>query len=315
MNAWQNWIRTVVLGQRSVAESFSQAASQGTLAKVIQFPLTRMVVAFLFIAPVFLLSNLFHSRVIKNSPADIALLLMGLRFVLMLAGLYFMFRLYTRVVEKRQAHELSLSSSGFEFGLGVLLSLVMIGSVVGLLALLGYYKVDQLNPAIVLVSGGLHFILIALVEELVFRVIFFKLLEELFGSWIALVSTCILFGLLHLVNPNATWFSAFSVAVHSLAWVAAFMLTRRIWLAAGIHFAWNFAQSCIFGIPCSGILSYNWITANIQGPDWITGGGFGLEASFVLIGLSMLLGLYLLRNVARQGRTVGPRWRRSAIAP
>jgi hypothetical protein len=72
---------------------------------------------------------------------------------------------------------------------------------------------------------------------------------------------------------------------------AAYMLTRRLWLCIGIHAAWNYTLGSIFSIAVSGNQSSaGLINGTLTGPDWLTGGAYGLEASvgtlLVLIVLS-----------------------------
>ena len=90
-------------------------------------------------------------------------------------------------------------------------------------------------------------------EELLFRGILFRWIEEFGGSWAALAVTSALFGLAHIFNPGATWFSSFAIAVEAGVLLGgAYMLTRNLWLAMGLHAGWNFTQGEIFDVPVSG---------------------------------------------------------------
>ena len=92
---------------------------------------------------------------------------------------------------------------------------------------------------------------------------------------------------------------------------AAYLLTRRLWFAIGIHAAWNFTQSGIFSVPTSGIPMHGLFVAELSGPPWLTGGAFGVEASAVAVALCTAFGLSLLALAARRGRFVVPFWRRA----
>ncbi len=47
----------------------------------------------------------------------------------------------------------------------------------------------------------------------------------------------------------------------------------------GIHFAANFVQGGVLGFGVSGNDEQGLLTPTLSGPDWLTGGAFGLEAS------------------------------------
>jgi hypothetical protein len=86
---------------------------------------------------------------------------------------------------------------------------------------------------------------------------------------------------------------------------AAFMLTRRLWLPMGIHFAWNFTQAGIFGSAVSGNGAESGILhAAFTGPDWLTGGAFGVEASIVTIALGLVVGIFFIGRAYRRGNII-----------
>ena len=110
-------------------------------------------------------------------------------------------------------------------------------------------------------------------EELLFRGILFRWIEEFAGSWAALVMTSALFGLAHIFNPNATWFSSFAIAVEAgVVLGGAYMLTRSLWLPIGLHAAWNFTQGEVFDVPVSGSAVHGLVQARLSGPPLLSGG-------------------------------------------
>jgi len=91
------------------------------------------------------------------------------------------------------------------------------------------------------------------------------------------------------------------------------VLTRKLWLGIGFHFAWNFTQQGVF----SGIVSGNdaapgWIRATIRGPDYLTGGQFGVESSVLALVLCTTTGIVMLAMAHRRGTIVPPIWKRKA---
>jgi membrane protease YdiL (CAAX protease family) len=92
---------------------------------------------------------------------------------------------------------------------------------------------------------------------------------------------------------------------------ACFMFTRRLWLPMGVHFAWNFTQSGIFGLSVSGNKALpGLLKAALYGPAWLTGGEFGPEASAVTVLLGLLLGVIILKRAVQRGRLVSAPWAR-----
>ena len=115
----------------------------------------------------------------------------------------------------------------------------------------------------------------------------------------------------HLPNPEATALSSAAIALEAgVMLAAAYMLTRRVWLAIGIHMAWNFTQSGIFGAPTSGVPSPGFLEGQLHGPALLSGGTFGPEASIVAVTVCLALGLYMLRLAHAKGHILQPSWRR-----
>lgn len=144
----------------------------------------------------------------------------------------------------------------------------------------------------------------AVTEELIFRGLLLQALERLCGSWLALAVTAVLFGLLHAANPGATLWSSFAIAVEAGVLLgAAFLWRRNLWLTIGLHFAWNTSVG-LLGIPVSGHAADGILTTRPTGPDLLTGGEFGLEASIVPVIVSLALTAPMLIAARRRGSLV-----------
>ena len=155
------------------------------------------------------------------------------------------------------------------------------------------------------------FILTGVLEETLVRGIVFRILEKSLGSWLALGISAALFGLLHLLNPGATLLNAAAIAIEAgVLLAAAYMLTRRLWLCIGTHIAWNFTQGGIFSVAVSGGASKGLLQSRMIGPDWLTGGTFGAEASVVALGVCLAAGIALAVLAAKKGHIVPAFWSR-----
>ncbi len=222
----------------------------------------------------------------------------------------------TRLIEWRNPAEIGLDLRCFVIdwlkGAGV--GAAYLCAVVGILALFGGYRMTGVAFAGQALAGGLllHF-LVGVFEETLFRGILFRFLEEGFGSWIALTLTALFFGLSHWGNPNATVWSALAIALEAgILFGAVYMATRSLWIAMGLHTAWNFLQGNIFGVAVSGngAPTDSLFRPLIQGNRWLTGGAFGIEASVITVVLGLGLGIYFIVHAVRQKRILrGLLWR------
>jgi membrane protease YdiL (CAAX protease family) len=189
----------------------------------------------------------------------------------------------------------------------MLLGFALVAAIVGILWLLGLYRVTGVGvwTAVfaVLANDGAG----AFVEEILFRGVIFRISEEKLGTWVAPAISALLFALLHLTSPHATATSVIVVGLEGgVLLSAAYVLTRRLWLAIGIHFAWDFAQDYVFGLTNGGLLR-----GNLSGPALLSGGSNGIEGSILALGLCLAVSWYLLVRAARKGRIVRPFWRRA----
>jgi uncharacterized protein len=88
---------------------------------------------------------------------------------------------------------------------------------------------------------------------------------------------------------------------------SAYVLTRRLWLAIGIHFGWDFSQDALFGV---GKGAKGLVEGDLSGPAWLSGGSAGIEGSVVALVLCAGVGAYLLLRAGRQGNLFAPGWKR-----
>jgi hypothetical protein len=82
---------------------------------------------------------------------------------------------------------------------------------------------------------------------------------------------------------------------------ACFLLVRNLWLPIGLHIGWNFTEGGVFGAPISGHAAQGLVRVRLQGPDAITGGGFGPEASPAAMGVCVIVAAFILYGAWRRG--------------
>jgi len=201
-------------------------------------------------------------------------------------------------------------------GLGLGAGFLLFSLAVAIAALMGVYRITgrgDLTDLLPALFGAAIFPAIS--EELVFRGILFRWLEEFGGSWLALLLTSAFFGAAHLMNPHASPIAAIGIAFEAGVMLgAAYMLTRSLWLPMGLHAAWNFTQGEIYDIPVSGTNAHGLVVARLSGNPLLTGDGFGLEASLIAIVIATIFGLWLLRLAIRKGQLVQPWWVQKRLA-
>jgi uncharacterized protein len=232
------------------------------------------------------------------------------------AGALALYAGYVRVIEQRRVDELGRSGAGKELACGLALGCSLFSATSGVIYLLGGCTVagNESGTAREVVAAGVAAMATAIVEEILIRAILFRILERSLGTWIALFISAAVFGLGHAFNPGATAMSSAAIAVEAgVLLAAALIVTRRLWLAFGLHAAWNFTEGGVFGATVSGHAHPGLLISRFHGDALITGGAFGPEASIVAVALCLATAGVLLLAAHRRGHVVS-RVRRSKPA-
>ncbi|MEU4742114.1 CPBP family intramembrane glutamic endopeptidase [Actinosynnema sp. NPDC023658] len=219
-----------------------------------------------------------------------------------------------RRTERRAPVEVGRTGAVAAVGRGLLIGVAMCGSVIAAIAGLGGYAIDGAGSATGAVALFGFMAAAAVTEELLFRGVVFRLVEERTGTWVALALTGVLFGASHLLNPHADAWGAIAIAIEAgFMLAAAYAATRTLWVPIGLHFGWNFALGGIFSAEVSGNdTAKGLLDSTLSGPDLVTGGTFGPEASLCAVTAGALLTVVFLWLAHRRGHLV-PR-RRAARA-
>ncbi|MEU0489871.1 CPBP family intramembrane glutamic endopeptidase [Nocardiopsis sp. NPDC006139] len=224
------------------------------------------------------------------------------------------YRLAIRRIEGREPLELSRKGAVRGLGWGTAAGFGVFAATIAAIAVLGGYRVTGWGSfeAFLAVCGLMCAVAVA--EELLFRGVVFRLVEEAAGTWGALAVSSVLFGGLHLVNPNATLWGALAITLQAgLMLGAAYAATRSLWLPIGLHFGWNTTQAGVFGTAVSGSEDAfaGLLTGEAGGPAAISGGAFGPEGSVFAVLFCGAVTVYLLRVAHRRGHIVPRRSRRA----
>jgi membrane protease YdiL (CAAX protease family) len=132
-----------------------------------------------------------------------------------------------------------------------------------------------------LALSALLFVFAAAAEEILFRGYLLQTLTRAQLAWLGVLLTSVPFAAVHLSNPHAVpGFTFVNTALAGVWLAAAYLRTRSLWLPLGLHWAWNWAQASLLGLPVSGIeriAPAPLLQAMNAGPDWLTGGAYGIE--------------------------------------
>lgn len=211
------------------------------------------------------------------------------------------YSLYVRKIEKRALAELSLQGAwrelGKGLGLGTLLVLVCTAVMFGA----DVYTYTGVAQPGVLLKPLPEQVMVAFFEEILFRAIVFRLLEKSWGTTIAMLASTLLFILAHLPNEGFSVLAAVMTGVASAALAGAWLVTRRLWLPIGMHFAWNYLFDAFLSVPVSGHAARGWVQVQASGPEWLSGGAYGIEGSVVTLMAWGTAAVVLMRIAQRRG--------------
>ena len=274
--------------------------------KILYSPLTKIIIGIIVFAVIYviqaltreLLGEIDISRYVKYPIQEI--------FIAILAIVSYSY-LY-KVYEKRKITEFSTNGIAKNLTVGVILGTILQSLTILVIYLKGGYAVISINPVVVIIPPLTMVITVSILEETLFRGIIFRIIEEKLGSYIALLISALIFGAVHLLNPNSSLIVGIGLAIQAgLLLAVAYMYSRNLWFPIAIHFAWNFVQGKIFGANVSGGgISNSLITSKIEGAELFTGGAFGPEGSIQATIFCLIATIILLILCHKKGRIVKP---------
>jgi len=270
------------------------------MKRVLHFPLTRIAVG-MAVCWIALLGTNSILKLIFSSEEDVVRVI---RWVLSTGVMLVVYILLFRRYENRAITELSGTGLLKDGLVGFIASALCISVVIAILYALGYYKILSTNNASALIMALFLFITLAIFEELLFRGILYRILEESMGTNLALLISALLFGLGHLPNENANAISVISAASGGVLAGLLFSVTKRLWLPIFFHAGWNWAQASL-GVAVSGIDELpGFLQARVGGPELITGGAFGPENSIITIVIVLILSAVAYILTMKRGNVV-----------
>lgn len=237
----------------------------------------------------------------------------GFTFILIgsFLPLFFLVWLWLRVVEQRPLWTTGMTrpvAKPYLRGLGI--GLLLFGSAVLLLGLLGFLDIESSGQDLWITLGGTLLVLLGWVvqgaaEEVLARGFLMPILSVRWGPAAGVIISSLFFSILHLANPNLSSISLINLFLFGLFTALYALFEGGIWGVFAIHAIWNWAQGNLFGFSVSGMDTQSSMLIDLMevGPDWVTGGLFGPEGGIVVT-LTLLIAIFLLLLISR--RRIGP---------
>lgn len=208
-----------------------------------------------------------------------------------LVGTLLVVWLFVRFVERLPFSEVGFQrKNGWqESGAGFLAGALAIVSGVLILFVTGKLKFEPLQPDLRAIANSvLFYFAVAVTEELLFRGYVLRSLMQSFNKPVAVIISSLGFAAMHLFNPHMGLQAFIDLFLSGLVFGFAYSYTKRLWFPIGLHWSWNLVQSWA-DFNVSGTPHQALVKTQLSGPEWITGGAFGFEASIYAILIDSLL--------------------------
>ena len=146
-------------------------------------------------------------------------------------------------------------------------------------------------------SSAFGYLAVAAGEEIFTRGYVQTLLVKHLGGWIGILATALLFSFLHFFNPHTSWLPMINLFLAGIMLGVIKEATGNLWMAIGLHFTWNLTQDAL-SLPVSGVrlIPAAPVKTVDNGPDWLTGGLFGLEGGIAVTLLFLLAILWFVKH-------------------
>ncbi|WP_316758797.1 type II CAAX endopeptidase family protein [Pedobacter aquatilis] len=184
---------------------------------------------------------------------------------------------------------------GFLKGTGIGLALIL--ACTGLMFINGnvdfFYTKFEVSS---ILSYLMFFIFVGISEEFVFRTFPLVVFAERYKIWVSIFLNGLLFGLIHISNPNFSVFAMINITLCGIVFALITLQKRNIWWSVGMHFGWNFCQGTLLGFKVSGIDAPGLVVSRPVGNATFSGGNFGIEGSVICTFILVLYLVWLIRK-------------------
>lgn len=212
----------------------------------------------------------------------------------------------SKFIDRRSVQSFGFNFIWKDFLLGSLLGIVLMTVGTILMAILGWSKfVFQGFDVLGLLKYFVFFVLVSIFEESLIRTYLLDNLMQSMNKYLALAITASIFSFLHFSNPAADWFSTLELFLAGILLGLWYIHRGNIWFPIGLHLTWNYFQGPVFGHEVSGNPIKESIFQQIDIASQLESGGkFGMEGSWIGLGLTYLGCLWIEWYLRREKRVV-----------
>jgi len=142
--------------------------------------------------------------------------------------------------------------------------------------------------------------LFCLAEEIAFRGYAFQRFVRATSPTAATFAFALLYAFLQTMTTGATRPTAAVAFMLSIVLSLAYIRTRALWVSWGINFGWRASRALVFGLAVAGDNSHSTVVqGDATGSFWLTGGGMGLESSWVAF-VVLLVAFFAVYRLTRE---------------
>jgi uncharacterized protein len=151
-------------------------------------------------------------------------------------------------------------------------------------------------------------ICIGVAEEFWYRSYVLQTLWKSLGFWPAAIIIALNFAADHyFYKTGENIWDVITLVSLSLLMCYSVLRTGTLWFAVGFHVAFDYMQLFVIGTPNGAQVPVGrLLNVHFSGPDWLTGGVLGTEASFLMYPMIALLWLYVWWRYPAEPRTAPP---------
>lgn len=132
------------------------------------------------------------------------------------------------------------------------------------------------------IADALFFLLAALAEEIAFRGYGFQRFVDAVGPLGGALGFSVFYALVQQLLPGSNRASFAVSLVLGLLLSTAYLRSRALWVSWGVNFGWKASRALLFGLAVAGVGSHSSVVeGDPMGPFWLTGGGFGLDGTWI----------------------------------
>ncbi len=204
-------------------------------------------------------------------------------------------------LEKKSTADFDLKMAPKDLSKGLALGVCAIGFTILALYFMNYYNFIALMspidfmPTVAFIWGA------AVLEEIIFRGLFFRLIYKWKGPIIALIVSSVMFQLPHFMNSHTGILPATLGVLFGVVAALMYASTERLWAPIAFHFGWNIMQPA-FGTTLSGVSEFTPLAeATLSGPAVFVGSQFGIEVSIFSFFSLAILGAYYYYTLSKRG--------------